>query len=91
LSFRFRFLAVAIAVACGVLIGFPSWAGAQCVDEALKEQLIGKRAYRGVVPRLFKKALRPPAMVAPVASGSYAPPEEKMRRFMADLQSRGLW
>jgi outer membrane beta-barrel protein len=58
LSFRFRFLAVAIAVACGVLIGFPSWAGAQCVDEALKEQLIGKRAYRGVVPRLFKKALR---------------------------------
>jgi outer membrane beta-barrel protein len=28
------------------------------VDEALKEQLIGRRAYRGVVPRLFKKALR---------------------------------
>ena len=36
----------------------PSRAEAQCVDEALKEQLIGKRAYRGVVPRLFKKALR---------------------------------
>jgi outer membrane beta-barrel protein len=31
---------------------------AQCVDEELKEQLIGRRAYRGVVPRLFKKALR---------------------------------
>lgn len=31
---------------------------AQCVDEALREQLVGKRAYRGVVPRLFKKALR---------------------------------
>lgn len=31
---------------------------AQCVDEALREQLIGKRSYRGVVPRLFKKALR---------------------------------
>jgi outer membrane beta-barrel protein len=30
----------------------------QCVDEELKEQLIGRRAYRGVVPRLFKKALR---------------------------------
>ena len=27
------------------------------MDEALKEQLIGRRAYRGVVPRLFKKAL----------------------------------
>lgn len=33
-------------------------AAAQCVDEALKEQLIGERAYRGVVPRLFRKALR---------------------------------
>lgn len=33
-------------------------ARAQCVDEALKEQLVGRRAYRGVVPRLFKKALR---------------------------------
>jgi len=36
----------------------PSVARAQCVDEALKEQLIGRRAYRGVVPRLFKKSLR---------------------------------
>jgi outer membrane beta-barrel protein len=33
-------------------------ASAQCVDEALKEQLVGKRAYRGVVPRMFQKALR---------------------------------
>lgn len=33
-------------------------ARAQCVDEALKQQLVGRRAYRGVVPRLFKKALR---------------------------------
>ena len=33
-------------------------AAAQCVDEALREQLIGQRAYRGVVPRLFQKALR---------------------------------
>lgn len=36
----------------------PAQAQAQCVDEALKEQIIGRRAYRGVVPRLFKKALR---------------------------------
>jgi outer membrane beta-barrel protein len=28
------------------------------VDEALREQLIGQRAYRGVVPRLFQKSLR---------------------------------
>jgi len=33
-------------------------ANAQCVDEALKQQLVGERAYRGVVPRLIKKALR---------------------------------
>ena len=33
-------------------------ARAQCVDEALKQQLVGERAYRGVVPRLIKKALR---------------------------------
>ena len=35
-----------------------SAAHGQCVDEELKQQLIGRRAYRGVVPRLFKKALR---------------------------------
>jgi outer membrane beta-barrel protein len=28
------------------------------VDEALKQQLIGRRAHRGVVPRVFRKALR---------------------------------
>jgi outer membrane beta-barrel protein len=33
-------------------------ASAQCVDEALKQQLVGERAYRGVVPRKFQKALR---------------------------------
>jgi outer membrane beta-barrel protein len=36
----------------------PRAAHAQCVDEALKQQLVGERAYRGVVPRLFQKALR---------------------------------
>jgi outer membrane beta-barrel protein len=33
-------------------------ASAQCVDEELRDQLVGRRAYRGVVPRLFEKALR---------------------------------
>ncbi len=28
------------------------------MDEELKQELVGKRAYRGVVPRKFKKALR---------------------------------
>jgi len=41
----------------GLLVPIGS-ARAQCVDEELKEQLIGRRAYRGVVPRVFKKALR---------------------------------
>ena len=48
----------AVALAALLAILSPSRVGAQCVDEALKEQLIGRRAYRGVVPRLFKKALR---------------------------------
>ena len=50
-------LVAALAVALFTLLA-PRPAAAQCVDEALREQLIGKRAYRGVVPRLFKKALR---------------------------------
>jgi outer membrane beta-barrel protein len=47
--------AVAFALVC---FGASRPAAAQCVDEALREQLIGQRAYRGVVPRLFQKALR---------------------------------
>jgi outer membrane beta-barrel protein len=50
-------LAAALAVVLCTLVA-PRPAAAQCVDEALREQLVGKRAYRGVVPRLFKKALR---------------------------------
>jgi outer membrane beta-barrel protein len=44
-----------------VALGASLWthtASAQCVDEALKQQLVGERAYRGVVPRKFQKALR---------------------------------
>ena len=47
---------LALAVLGGVLA--PRTARAQCVDEALKQQLIGERAYRGVVQRQFQKALR---------------------------------
>lgn len=50
-------LAAALAAGMLVLLVAPR-ARAQCVDQALKEQLVGRRAYRGVVPRLFKKALR---------------------------------
>jgi outer membrane beta-barrel protein len=49
----FAALLVVLVVSC---CGAP--ARAQCVDEKLKQELIGRRAYRGVVPRLFKKALR---------------------------------
>ena len=49
---------VALLVSVVVLLLVPARASAQCVDEALKEQLIGERAYRGVVPRLIKKSLR---------------------------------
>jgi outer membrane beta-barrel protein len=53
-----RFLLPVAALWATLVLLTPSQAGAQCVDEALKEQLVGRRAYRGVVPRLFKKSLR---------------------------------
>lgn len=49
-------LALALAVLGSLFV--PRVARAQCVDEALKQQLVGERAYRGVVPRKFQKALR---------------------------------
>ena len=39
-------------------IAWPSVASAQCVDEELKQELIGGRHYRGVQERLFTKAFR---------------------------------
>ncbi|MBX3184141.1 MAG: outer membrane beta-barrel domain-containing protein [Polyangiaceae bacterium] len=45
-------------VITGATLLLPASAQAECVDEALKEQLVGRRAYRGVVPRLFQKSLR---------------------------------
>lgn len=45
-------------VLCALLFFESRVAQAQCVDEQLRQQLVGRRAYRGVVPRLFKKALR---------------------------------
>jgi outer membrane beta-barrel protein len=51
-------LILSAVLAAALLWLCPARAEAQCVDEALKEQLVGRRAYRGVVPRLFKKALR---------------------------------
>jgi len=55
---RFGSLLLAALLAAFSLLVAPSSARAQCVDEALKQQLIGQRAYRGVVPRLFRKSLR---------------------------------
>lgn len=49
---------VACVLALAATLFISSGASAQCVDEALKQQLIGQRAYRGVVPRLIQKALR---------------------------------
>ena len=53
-------IAPLLAAACAgaALVALTGTAGAQCVDETLKQQLIGERAYRGVVPRLIQKSLR---------------------------------
>jgi outer membrane beta-barrel protein len=57
LSVRSNVVLLAALVGVAAVL-FSGRADAQCVDEALKQQLIGQRAYRGVVPRLIKKALR---------------------------------
>ncbi len=54
---RFLGAAAGCALTAATLVA-SSPASGQCVDEQLKQELIGRRAYRGVVPRLFKKALR---------------------------------
>jgi outer membrane beta-barrel protein len=49
------------AVATGVAVlalGLSRQAQAQCVDEELKQELVGGRHYRGVEERLFTKAFR---------------------------------
>jgi outer membrane beta-barrel protein len=55
-SFELRVLA---AGACALaLLLLPRAARSQCVDEELKEELVGGRHYRGVQDRLFTKAFR---------------------------------
>jgi outer membrane beta-barrel protein len=56
LHLRSSFIPGALLASTLLLVG--TQAKAQCVDEELKQELVGKRAYRGVVPRKFKKALR---------------------------------
>jgi outer membrane beta-barrel protein len=54
-------LARGLVIACVVsasLVLAPGSARAQCVDEELKDELVGGRHYRGVQDRLFTKALR---------------------------------
>src|SRR5579872_3192344 len=51
-------LAVAIGATVAAIGGLAREARAQCVDEELKEELVGGRHYRGVQDRLFTKAFR---------------------------------
>ena len=50
-----RLTCVALAFAA---VSLPRAARAQCVDEELKEELVGGRHYRGVEDRLFTKSFR---------------------------------
>jgi outer membrane beta-barrel protein len=51
-----RFACVAVAVCASLAV--TRAAHAQCVDEELKDELVGGRHYRGVEDRLFTKAFR---------------------------------
>ncbi|MCZ7687340.1 MAG: outer membrane beta-barrel domain-containing protein [Sandaracinaceae bacterium] len=51
-------LAVMVVPALLVATVLPAAAGAQCIDEAIRDELNARRRYRGVRERLFQKALR---------------------------------
>src|SRR5580704_16886244 len=53
-----RSAAVCFAACALGATALPRAASAQCVDEELKQELIGARHYRGVQERLFTKAYR---------------------------------
>ena len=56
---RSRTTSVVLGAALGALVCLaPGRAEAQCVDEELKQELVGGRHYRGVQERLFTKAFR---------------------------------
>src|SRR5579872_5853452 len=51
--------AAMVAAAAGLALGLACRvASAQCVDDELKQELVGGRHYRGVQERLFTKAFR---------------------------------
>ncbi|MGD0675895.1 MAG: outer membrane beta-barrel domain-containing protein [Polyangiaceae bacterium] len=52
-----RAVFIQVASACFVAVCAPD-ANAQCVDDELKQELVGGRHYRGVEERLFTKAFR---------------------------------
>jgi len=58
LTLRFVFAAAAVLLTTAVPLLLPKQAAAQCIDEAIRDELNARRRYRGVEPRLFKKALR---------------------------------
>lgn len=48
----------ALATTMLVLLGFAGSAAAQCIDEAIRDELNARRQYRGVQERLFQKERR---------------------------------
>ena len=55
---RWVWLASLLAAAAVVPTLLPAPAQAQCIDEAIRDELNARRRYRGVRERLFQKALR---------------------------------
>ncbi len=51
-------LSVLLAPTLAVAVLLPSVVHAQCIDEAIRDELNARRRYRGVRERLFQKALR---------------------------------
>ncbi len=51
-------LSVLLAPALAITVLLPTIVHAQCIDEAIRDELNARRRYRGVRERLFQKALR---------------------------------
>ena len=72
----------------------PARAGAQCIDEAIRDELNARRQYRGVQERLFQKARRHEfsvlggAYAADLMSSSYLVGGAYTFHFSEDLGSR---
>jgi outer membrane beta-barrel protein len=92
-----RFWSYALVVAITLAFAAPRSARAQCIDEAIRDELNARRQYRGVQERLFQKARRHElsvlggAYAADLMSSSYVAGGAYTFHFSEDLGIEALF